>query len=71
MNFILIGDEAQRRFGWKLFTAMRYRPSGEGQYSHTIRVTLLDGAAVVTGQFDGLPVPGEAIAAQLHALLGE
>ena len=35
MNFILIGDEAQRRFGWKLFTAMRYRPSGEVERVHT------------------------------------
>lgn len=49
---------------------VRYRPSGGGQYSHTIRVTLLDGDAVVAGQFDGLPVSGEPIAAQIHALLG-
>ncbi len=35
MNFILIGDEAQRRFGWKLFTAMRYLPSGEVERVHT------------------------------------
>lgn len=50
---------------------VRYRPSGDGQYSHTIRVTLLDGAGVVAGQFDGLPVRGEPIAAQIRALLGE
>ena len=35
MNFLLIGDEAQRRFGWKLFTAMRYLPSGEVERVHT------------------------------------
>ena len=35
MNFILIGEEAQRRFGWKLFTAMRYLPSGEVERVHT------------------------------------
>lgn len=35
MNFTLIGDEAQQRFGWKLFTAMRYLPSGEVERVHT------------------------------------
>ena len=35
MNFILIGEEAQRRFGWKLFTAMRYLPRGEVERVHT------------------------------------
>jgi hypothetical protein len=35
LNFILIGDEAQRRFGWKLFTAMRTLPSGEVERVHT------------------------------------
>jgi GAF domain-containing protein len=35
LSFILIGDEAQRRFGWKLFTAMRYLPSGEVERVHT------------------------------------
>ncbi len=35
MNFTAIGDEAQRRFGWKLFTAMRYLPSGEVERVHT------------------------------------
>lgn len=30
-----IGDEAQRRFGWKLFTAMRYLASGEVERVHT------------------------------------
>ena len=35
MYFIRIGEEAQRRFGWKLFTAMRYLPSGEVERVHT------------------------------------
>jgi GAF domain-containing protein len=35
LNFILIGEEAQRRFGWKLFTAMRYLASGEVERVHT------------------------------------
>jgi GAF domain-containing protein len=35
LNFIRIGEEAQRRFGWKLFTAMRYLPSGEVERVHT------------------------------------
>jgi hypothetical protein len=35
LNFILIGKEAQGRFGWKLFTAMRYLPSGEVERVHT------------------------------------
>jgi hypothetical protein len=35
LNFTAIGDEAQRRFGWKLFTAMRYLPSGEVERVHT------------------------------------
>ena len=35
MNFIRIGEEAQRRFGCQLFTAMRYLPSGEVERVHT------------------------------------
>jgi GAF domain-containing protein len=35
LNFIRIGEEAQQRFGWKLFTAMRYLPSGEVERVHT------------------------------------
>lgn len=35
MNFAAIGDEAQRRFGWKLFTAMRCLPSGEVERVYT------------------------------------
>lgn len=35
MNFRDIGDEAQRRFGWKLYTAMRYLASGEVERVYT------------------------------------
>lgn len=35
MSYISIGEEAQRRFGWKLFTAMRYLPGGEVERVHT------------------------------------
>jgi hypothetical protein len=35
MSFTDLGEEAQRRFGWKLFTAMRYLPSGEVERVHT------------------------------------
>lgn len=35
MNFSAIGEQAQRRFGWKLFTAMRYLPSGEVERVYT------------------------------------
>jgi GAF domain-containing protein len=35
LSYFGIGEEAQRRFGWKLFTAMRYLPSGEVERVHT------------------------------------
>ena len=35
MSYLSIGEEAQRRFGWKLFTAMRYLPGGEVERVHT------------------------------------
>jgi hypothetical protein len=35
LSYSSIGEEAQRRFGWKLFTAMRYLPSGEVERVHT------------------------------------
>jgi len=35
LSYADIGAEAQRRFGWKLFTAMRYLPSGEVERVHT------------------------------------
>jgi GAF domain-containing protein len=35
LSYVSIGEEAQRRFGWKLFTAMRCLPSGEVERVHT------------------------------------
>ena len=35
MNFTDIGKEAHSRFGWRLFTAMRYLPSGEVERVYT------------------------------------
>ena len=35
MNFSAIGAEAQSRFGWKMFTAMRYLRSGEVERVYT------------------------------------
>ena len=35
MSYLNIGEHAQRRFGWKLFTAMRYLESGEVERVHT------------------------------------
>jgi hypothetical protein len=35
VSYASLGSEAQLRFGWKLFTAMRYLPSGEVERVHT------------------------------------
>lgn len=35
MTYAELGSAAQQRFGWKLFTAMRYLPSGEVERVHT------------------------------------
>jgi hypothetical protein len=35
LTYVSIGEEAQQRFGWKLFTAMRYLASGEVERVHT------------------------------------
>jgi GAF domain-containing protein len=35
LNFAEIGNEARARFGWRLFTAMRYLPSGEVERVYT------------------------------------
>ena len=35
MTYLDLGADAQRRFGWKLFTAMRYLASGEVERVHT------------------------------------
>jgi hypothetical protein len=47
----------------------RYRPTGTGQFSHTIRITVLDQDGVVVDHADGLTRPLEPIAARVSALL--
>jgi protein SCO1/2 len=47
----------------------KYRPTGTGQYSHTIRLTVLDREGNVAEEADGLERPLEPIAARLSALL--
>ena len=47
----------------------KYRPTGTGQYSHSIRIHVLDRAGVVVDQADGLERPLEPIAARVSALL--
>ena len=48
----------------------KYRPTGTGQYSHTIRITVLDRGGVVVDHADGLARPVEPIAARVASLLG-
>jgi protein SCO1/2 len=48
---------------------VKYRPTGTGQYSHTIRITVLDGEGVVADHADGLARPVEPIAARVSSLL--
>ena len=47
---------------------IKYRPTGTGQYSHTIRITVLDRDGVVVDHADGLTRPVEPIAARVSAL---
>jgi protein SCO1/2 len=47
----------------------KYRPTGTGQYSHTIRIHLLDARGVVVDHADGLDRPLAPIAARVSALL--
>lgn len=47
---------------------VRYRPTGTGQYSHTMRIVLLDRDGVPAGHWDGLERPLEPIAAAAVAL---
>jgi len=49
---------------------IKYRPTGTGQYSHTIRITVLDRDGVVVDHADGLARPVEPIAARVASLLG-
>lgn len=48
---------------------VRYRPSGTGQFSHTMRIVLLDRAGVPVEHWDGLTRPLEPIAAAASALI--
>lgn len=43
---------------------VRYRATGDGQYGHTQRITLLDREGVLVESFDGLDRPLEPIAAR-------
>jgi protein SCO1/2 len=47
----------------------RYRPTGTGQYSHTIRITLLDRDGAVAYTADGLSRPLEPLATRISSLL--
>lgn len=47
---------------------VRYRPTGTGQFSHTMRIVLLDRTGVPVEHWDGLSRPLEPIAAALTAL---
>jgi protein SCO1/2 len=40
---------------------VKYRPTGDGQYSHTQRITLLDREGVVIEKFDGMDRPLDPI----------
>jgi protein SCO1/2 len=50
---------------------VKYRPTGTGQYSHTIRITVLDRDGTVVEQADGLERPLAPIAARVSSLLAE
>lgn len=47
---------------------VRYRPTGTGQFSHTMRIVLLDRAGVPVEHWDGVTRPLEPIAAAATAL---
>lgn len=47
----------------------KYRPTGTGQFSHTIRISVLDPEGMVVDHFDGLTRPVEPIAARVSSLL--
>ena len=64
---LLNGDAEQVRVLANVL-GIKYRPTGTGQYSHTIRITVLDRDGVVADHFDGLDRPIEPIAARVAAL---
>ena len=47
----------------------KYRPTGTGQYSHTVRIHLLDREGVVVDHADGLERPLAPLAARISSLL--
>jgi protein SCO1/2 len=49
----------------------KYRPTGAGQYSHTIRIHLLDLEGALVDHADGLERPLEPIATRISSLLAE
>ena len=64
---LLHGDPEQVR-ELAAATGVRYRPTGTGQFSHTMRILLLDREGVVVEHWDGLERPVEPIAARAAAL---
>lgn len=48
---------------------VKYRPTGTGQYSHTIRISVLDRQGAVVDYADGLERPLQPIAARVSSLL--
>ncbi len=52
-----------------LVLGVRYRPSGNGEFSHSMRITLLDRDGVVADSLEGLGQPVEALANAVTALL--
>lgn len=51
-----------------LVLGVRYRPSGEGSFNHTMRITLLDADGVIARQMDGLGQDPAPLLAALHDL---
>jgi protein SCO1/2 len=47
---------------------VRYRPTGDGEFNHTMRITLLDRDGVAVERVDGLRQPLEALAKTLAGL---
>ena len=50
---------------------VKYRPTGTGQFSHTIRITLLDQNGVAVDHYDGFERSVESIATRTRALLAK
>lgn len=48
---------------------VRYRPIGDGHFSHTARISLLDAEGVVVSQADGVERPTEQLTGPLAGLL--